>query len=266
MNFIDFYNHHVPALEAEPARHYVLLEALLSVARSPSREFRGWTFGGPGACAIQPMREWAVLLGELTQEHAHALADDLADSDFPSVMGPGQGPDWFAVRAHELGVPMDTPLRNIIHVLNEPPRIPDVAGAVRTVTAGDASLFFAWMRAYVGEALPRDPLPGDAWLERCASEGKYLFWTVDGEPVAVAGIVSEIEAGAAITGVFVPRHLRGRGYGGAVTASAAQRIRDDGGKQVFLMANAGNAPALHCYARIGFQRVEEFTHFWRRYA
>jgi GNAT superfamily N-acetyltransferase len=263
MNFFDFYNHHVPALEADAARHYLLLDAFLNVARFPSREFRAWNFGGPGACAIQPAREWTVLLGDLNEEQAHVLANDLAASEFPGVMGAGSAPDWFAARAKELGVPLEAPLRNRMYVLDGHPRFPAAPGAARIVTAGDTALFSEWVLAYVREAFPWDPPPPQAWLERSASHGRYMFWTVDGEPVAVGGIGSELNGSASVSTVYVPPPLRGRGYGGAVTASIAERIRGEGRENVFLMANAENAPALRSYDRIGFRCIGDFTRYWR---
>jgi RimJ/RimL family protein N-acetyltransferase len=266
MNFIEFYDHHVPALEADEARHHMLLHGLMHVARRPLREFRGWNLGAAGACAIQPNRDWAVLLGDVTQEQAVALADDLADSDFPGVMGPGEGPDWFASQATQLGIPMKEPLRHLIHVLDEPPPIPAIEGMARTATVDDAALFGEWKCAYVREELPHEPVPEDSDFARWVGQGGYLFWVVDGQPVSMAGIAGETNNGAAVVGVYTPPALRGRGYARGVLAAAARRIRQEGRDRVFLMARTENAPALRCYARLGFRPVADFTHYWRKYA
>jgi len=266
MKFVEFYEFHVPALEADEARNYMLLDALAGVAEAPTRGFRGWTFGPPGACAIRPMQDWAIMLGDLTQDQCRRLADDADALDYLGVMGPDEGPDWFAARAQELGGLFQEPLRYRAHVLEGVTQSPPVVGTARTVTSQEAALFAAWMLAYTREALPRDPIPDAALLERWAGEGDYLFWTVDGEPVSVAGIVCRTKNGAGITGVYTPPDMRGHGYAAAVTAAAAKRIFDEGRSQVFLMANIDNSPAERCYAKIGFKPVAGFTYYWRKLA
>jgi RimJ/RimL family protein N-acetyltransferase len=266
MNFIDFYNYHVPALEADEARHYELLHGFVTVTRWPTREFRGWTFGGPGACAIQPTPHWPVLLGELTEEQAHALADDLAASNFPSVTGSGEAPHWFAARARQLGIPLDEPLRHHILILEGLPRFPAVDGSARAVTADDIALFGEWRMAYMREELPRHPSPSVSDLEWLASKGNFMFWTVGGQPVAVAGIAAETNNGAAVSGAFAPESMRGRGYGAPAVAAAAQRILDIGHSKVFAMIKMENAPALRNAIKVGFRPVAESAQYWRAMA
>jgi ribosomal protein S18 acetylase RimI-like enzyme len=265
MDFAAFHAFHVPALEADEARHYMLLSALADLAAAPRQDFRGWTFDGPGACAVQPLPDYAVMLGELSEAQCRLLADEVEGKHLRGVMGPGEGPDWFVARGRELGFDFDPPLRNGLYCLETRPAPPDVVGAPRGVTAADTALFVEWMRAYMREALPRDPVPDRFWLERWAADGSYRFWTIEGQPVSVAGMAAETRTGAAITGVYTPPQHRGRGYGAAVTAAVARGILDHG-RRAFLMANVTNAPALRCYAKIGFCPVGSFTHYWRKYA
>jgi hypothetical protein len=98
------------------------------------------------------------------------------------------------------------------------------------VTAEDASLFADWMAAFAAEAVPHDPPPVRERLERTAGEGRHLFWIVNGEPVSVAGIGRRTRNAVAISGVYTPAPLRGRGYAGSVTAAVVERVcggRDD---------------------------------------
>jgi RimJ/RimL family protein N-acetyltransferase len=266
MNFIDFYNYHVPALEADEARHYALLHGFVSVTRRPTREFRGWTFGAPGACAIQPTPHWSVLLGALTEEQAHTLADDLAASNFPSVIGPGEAPDWFAARARQLGIVLDEPVRRHVLILEGLPRFPPIDGSARTVTLDDLALFSEWRTAYMREELPRHPPPSASDLEWLVGEGNFVFWTVGGEPVALAEIAAETNNGAAVSGTFAPESMRGRGYGAAAVAAAAQRILDTGHSKAFATVRMENAPALRNAIKVGFRSVAESTQYWRAMA
>jgi RimJ/RimL family protein N-acetyltransferase len=263
MDFAAFHAFHAPALEADDARHYMLLSALSDLASFRRRDFRAWTFGGAGACAIQPTSDYAVMLGELSEEQCALLAEELAGDRIPGVMGPGDSPAWFVACASGYGWRFDRPLRNLIHCLDDDPVPPDVEGEARMVTDADGPLFVEWMRGYMREALPRDPMPEPDWIERWPQEGRYIFWTVGGQPVAVAGIVAETRSGAAITGVYTPAEFRGYGYAAAVTAAAARMVLEDGRLRVFLMANADNAPALRAYSKVGFRPVASFSHYWR---
>ena len=263
MDFVAFHAFHAPALEADEARHYMLLSALADLAAAPRQDFRGWTFDGPGACAVQPLPDYALMLGELSEAQCRLLADEIESDHLRGVMGPGEGPDWFVARARALGFDFDPPLRNHLLCLETHPALPDVDGAPRAVTSADTALFVEWMRAYMHEALPRDPVPDRFWLERWAADGSYRFWTIQGKPVSVAGMVAQTGTGGAITGVYTPPQHRGRGYATAVTAVTARSILSCG-RRAFLMANVANAPALRCYAKIGFRRVGSFTHYWRR--
>ena len=62
----------------------------------------------------------------------------------------------------------------------------------------DVALFGQWLTAFLKEAVPHDPLPTRERVENTAGAGNYRFWIVDGEPVAMAGIVRRTRRGAAI--------------------------------------------------------------------
>jgi predicted GNAT family acetyltransferase len=202
----------------------------------------------------------------LTQEQAHALADDLAASDFSCVIGSGEAPYWFAARARQLGVLLEEPVCFHILILEGPPRFPAVDGSARVVTADDVALFGEWRASYMREELGRFPPPSASDLEWLASQGNFVFWTVDGEPVALAGIATETNDGAAVSGAFAPELSRGRGYGAAAVAAAAQRILDSGHSKAFAMIRMENAPALHNAIKVGFRPVAESVQYWRAMA
>lgn len=78
------------------------------------------------------------------------------------------------------------------------------------------------------EAIPYDPGPQWEKVEKAAASGRYLFWTVGGQPVSVAGIVRSLRTVAAIGAVFTPPEKRGRGYAGSATAALSERIFAEG--------------------------------------
>lgn len=263
MGFAEFSAFHVSALEAIEARNYILLGWLERCGRGIPQGFRAWDFEVPGVCAIQPVANVAIMLGALDEADCHWLAERVKDHAFPGVMGPGEGPHWFAARAQEFGVPMRAPLISSIHQMSDDPEPPRVPGRARTVTPADLPLFAEWLSCYMREALPNDPPLDPSWPAQWAEDGSYLFWETEGRPVAMAGMYWRTRRGKAITGVYTPPAERGKGYAAAVTASLARSILGEGCDRVFLMAGVGNAPALRCYAGIGFRPVAEFVHYWR---
>ncbi len=132
---------------------------------------------------------------------------------------------------------------------------PGCPGYARRAKASDATLLADWLIAFSAEAVPDDPVPMRAELEQVASEGRHMFWVVEGEPVSMAGIVRRTRTTAAIAAVFTPPAHRGRGYAGAVTAEVAKRIFADGKAAACLYTDLRNPASNRCYARIGFEPV-----------
>jgi predicted GNAT family acetyltransferase len=121
--------------------------------------------------------------------------------------------------------------------------------------AEDADLFADWLLAFFREAVPHDPLPRREQLEKTAGEGGYMFWTVNGEPVSMAGIVRRTRNAAAIAGVYTPPALRGRGYAGSATAAVVEKIFSEGKAAACLYTDLRNPASNRCHARIGFRRI-----------
>jgi RimJ/RimL family protein N-acetyltransferase len=263
MGFAEFSAFHVPALEAAEARNYILLGWLERCGRGVPRGFRAWDFEVPGVCAIQPVANFAIMLGALDEADCRWLAERVKDGDFPGVMGPAEGPHWFASWAQEFGLPMRTPLISSVHEMRDEPLPARASGQARRVTRDDLPLFAEWLAAYMREALPDDPPLDPSWPAQWAADGSYVFWETQGRPVAMAGMYWRTRRGRAITGVYTPPAERGKGYAAAVTASLARSILREGCDRVFLMSRVNNTPALRCYARIGFRPVTEFVHYWR---
>jgi RimJ/RimL family protein N-acetyltransferase len=257
--FIDF---HLAALETNEVRHNVALAILGRISNDPSRDFRGWTLGLPGQCAVQTP-PWPIMLCELEQQQCRALAEQVQDIDYPAVVGPDLTAEWLVTRATELGSTFLEPIPQQIHALSEKPKYPGVPGNPRPVTIEDASLFADWIIAFAREATPHDPAPAREALERVAGEGRHMFWAVDGQPVSLAGIVRRTRNTAAIAGVYTPPSLRGRGYAGSVTAAVVERVFEEGRSTACLYTDLRNPFSNRCYAKIGFKPVCSSWHFPR---
>jgi GNAT superfamily N-acetyltransferase len=90
------------------------------------------------------------------------------------------------------------------------------------------------------EAIPYDSRPQWEKVEKAAASGRYLFWTVGGQPVSVAGIVRSLRTVAAIGAVFTPPEKRGRGYAGSATAALSERIFAEGKSAACLYTDLSN--------------------------
>jgi predicted GNAT family acetyltransferase len=114
------------------------------------------------------------------------------------------------------------------------------------------------------EAVPHDPVPSREELERVAGEGRYTFWIAEGRPVSMAGMVRRLRNSAAITGVYTPPELRGRGYAGSVTAVVVERIFAEGKTIACLYTDLKNPFSNRCYTKVGFKPVCTSLHFYRQ--
>jgi predicted GNAT family acetyltransferase len=258
----EFRAYHEPALEAEEARHGLILNALTRMVGETLTEVSCWTLGGPGECAIR-MGRHSIVLAALDQSQCGKLAELTATADYPGVIGPDLTARWFTDRARQLGLQFLEPVPQRIYSISRNPTYPGASGHARRVTMSDALLLADWLTAFHWEADPLDPVPTREELERTASEDRFLFWIDRDRPVSMAGIVRRLKNSAAVTGVYTPPELRGCGYAGSVTAAAVERIYAEGRKAACLYTDLRNPASNRCYTRIGFTPVCGSLHFYR---
>ena len=256
MDFTEFTQYHVPALEQDEPRNNLILGLIAWAARErPQRPVEFWSFGEPGACALRTDPARGLVLGDLKRDHCRQLADQVAGTRFHSVVGSGDTAPWFVEHARELGERFTKPKAQRIHALSEAPQYPGAEGNARTLTAADADLFAEWLLAFCAEAVPDDPVPAREAMDRKAATGDYMLWLADGRPVSMAGIVRRTRAAAAIAAVYTPPAQRGRGYAGSVTAAVVEKIYAEGRATACLYTDLANPAANRCYANIGFMPV-----------
>jgi RimJ/RimL family protein N-acetyltransferase len=257
-----FVDYHRPALERDEVRHNVLLMIFDRIAAGEQPNARYWTLGEPGACAAQTP-PFPIVLGDLSQTQCHTLAEQTRALDYPGVVGPDRTATWFADRAGEFGIGFLEPIPEQIHVLSGPPRYPGVRGHARPVEPGDIGLLFDWTIAFMREAIPHDPVPSRERIAQVAAEKRHMLWIVDAAPVSMAAIARRLKSTAAISAVYTPPALRGRGYAGSVTAAVVDRIFADGRSTACLYTDLRNPFSNRCYAKIGFTPVCESRHIPR---
>ena len=100
------------------------------------------------------------------------------------------------------------------------------------------------------------------WGERSPRTIEY-YAMGHGQPVSMAGIVRHLNNSAAITGIYTPPPLCGRGYAGSATAATVERIYAEGRTIACLYTDLRNPASNRCYAKIGFAPVCGSLHFHR---
>jgi hypothetical protein len=262
MELQEFVEFHRPALEQDEARYNLILGLLGRMLETEQPNVRLWTIGASGECAMQTPG-YPLILGRLSAAQCQAFAEATLNLDYPGVVGLDPIVPLFVERANELGVKFKETIPQTIQALQRRPIYPDVSGTARVVGHGDFALFSEWLLAFFREVVPHEPVPSRDRLESTATAGNYQFWVVDGEPVAMAGIVRRSRHAAAIAGVYTPSALRNRGYGAAVTAAVVDAVFAEGRTTACLYSDLRNPASNRCYAKIGFKPVCRAWHYLR---
>ncbi|OYV61168.1 MAG: hypothetical protein B7Z69_01810 [Actinobacteria bacterium 21-73-9] len=145
---------------------------------------------------------------------------------------------------------------------------PEVPGVARRATRAELDLVTRWVVAFhreTGLAIADSPGETRVQFARRVDEDDLLLWEVDGQAVALAGVVGVTDAPAAplsrLGPVYTVPRARRRGYGAAVTAALAARELDRG-RRVMLYADADYAPSNAAYLKIGFVARAETQAVW----
>lgn len=254
-----------PFLVAEPERYSVLLTVLAMLDRVGTGAFGEqqpvlgwWPASGPVRAAVLQTPPRPMLITTLPGDAPAELAAGLADRGavVPGVNGAEQDATAMAeawlVRTGATGRIVQ---RQRLHRLGEltwPKSRP--AGSARTAGAEDRELVRAFFAAF-GDETGQDDAPGIA--DHRLAAGQLMLWEDAGEPVSLAGH-SDVIAGVARVGpVYTPPRLRGRGYGGAVTAAVSEHARKRGADSVILFTDLANPTSNALYARLGYRPVED---------
>ncbi|MEW5812123.1 MAG: GNAT family N-acetyltransferase [Actinomycetota bacterium] len=135
-----------------------------------------------------------------------------------------------------------------------------VPGTHRLATEADHPLLALRVEDFFVEAFRdhRDEAAGLRFVEDAVAVGhRFVLWTVGDEPVSMAMLRAPASGVSRIGPVHTPAAARGRGFGSAVTAAAAQLALDEGVSEVVLFADLANPVSNAIYRRIGFEPVSE---------
>ncbi len=258
-----FNDYHGTALQRDEIRNGLILGLMARAVKEKAADIAYWSLGRPGACAIKTGNR-SIVLGALDRAECRNLAELTAHLRYPGVVGLELTASWFCERARELGAHFGEPVPQQLWSLSEPPRYPGAEGFAHPVTSEHTALAVQWLIAFLREAVPGDPMPERAELERLAGDGRFLLWIDGGRPVSIAGITRRLKSSATIAPVYTPPELRCRGYAGSVTAATVERIYAEGHRTACLYTDLRNPASNRCYANVGFRPVCEALHFYRR--
>lgn len=133
----------------------------------------------------------------------------------------------------------------------------DPARFVHVLDVPDQAILAPLLPAHLAQINALFVLGGGLAFSPAQVENGVFYGVLDrGTLVAVAGthLVSAAYGVAAIGNVFTHPDFRGRGYATLATSAVARELRRRGIRDVVLNVAQANAPALHVYEKLGFER------------
>jgi hypothetical protein len=254
-------------LAAREAEHNLILGISSSLVESADR-YDGQPYeavvsdGDRVVLAALRTPPYNLILSEVDDPAALAvLADDLAGSGLPGVVGPPKAALEFAERwVRSEGGSSAVVINERIYRLSavRPPR--PAPGSWRAAEPRDRALLAGWLIDFGIEALndadaERVQLGLDEW--EAGSERRYWLWEVNGAPVTLVGAGGDTPHGIRIGPVYTPPPHRGRGYASNLTAAVSQALLTEGRTFCFLYTNLANETANRIYLAIGYEPVTD---------
>lgn len=212
--------------------------------------------GAPRAAAVwtPPHR---VLLGGRHAEAFAALAAHLSRRSLrpAGAMGVAGIVERFAAEYAALaGVHVEIAFRDRLYALARVIWPRPIPGLLRSARDDEAAILADWLFAFAREAGVGAPSRDEALAATRGriAEGALFVWD-DGGPVSMASLSRPTATGIAVTYVYTPDGLRGRGYAKAAVARLSQRALDSGRRSVYLFADLANEVSNHVYRSIGYE-------------
>jgi hypothetical protein len=189
------------------------------------------------------------------------VADDLAGTVLPGVVGPPEATRrfadrWVSTEGGAWSVVADERIYRLTAV--QPPR--PAPGSLRLAVPADRALLAGWLIDFGIEALDdADTVRVELGLHEWESGSgrRYWLWEADGAPVTVVGAGGDTPRGIRIGPVYTPPAYRGRGYASNLTAAVSQALLDEGRMFCFLYTMLANGTANRIYQAIGYEPVTD---------
>ncbi|CCH35686.1 GNAT family N-acetyltransferase [Actinosynnema sp. NPDC047251] len=260
----DFHSRAGGFLRSRPARHTM---ALTAIEKLRAEGAGGTAFGrlerGGEVRATYFLRPTGRLsVTALAPEQADTLAAHLAELGRPlaGVTAEEDTATAFteAWQRHTGATHVPTLRVRLYRLGTLTPPEPVPSGRGRVADGSDREQVIRWCADFCA-AVGEDPSPdAAAWAASRFGDKHYTFWEdPDGTPVSFAGWTSMVAGMVRVDPVHTPAHLRGRGYGAAVTVEVGRAALDAGATDVVLFADPANATSNALYQRLGYVRVTD---------
>lgn len=200
---------------------------------------------------------WNLAVSAMPAPAAGELGRFVAEVDpgVPGVSGPQETVDA-VIRgmAPGAGRRPRTDMVDVLRVLTSLRPPSGVPGSARVARSDDTDLLVEWHRAFADDAgLPAHSI--EESLRQQVSDGALWIWEHATVPVSMAGhaplVTTPAGTVARIGPVYTPAHLRGNGYGSAVTAAVTASLLPRC-QTIMLFADAARPENNRLYARLGF--------------
>ncbi|MEU0986080.1 GNAT family N-acetyltransferase [Streptomyces sp. NPDC005953] len=205
-----------------------------------------------------------LFIAALSPEHAESLALRMKGlgHSLPGVTGDHNAVTAFAEAWQRLtGATPTLGIRLGLYRLGTlTPVDPFPQGRGRLLGEQDREQLMSWLRGFATDVQEDVTIDADSWASTRFADKRYTFWeTPDGTPVSLAGSTSMVSHMVRVDPVYTPAHLRGRGYGGAVTVEVTRAALAAGATDVVLFTNAANPTSNALYQRLGYEPVTNIS-------
>ncbi len=255
-------------LAAREAEHNLMLGISSSLRASPGRNdgppYMAAVFDSEQVVMATLLRTppFNLILSEVDDLSALELvADDLAGTVLPGVVGPPEATRrfadrWVSTEGGAWSVVADERIYRLTAVQSPRP----APGSWRLAVPADRALLTGWLIDFGIEALnDADTVRVELGLREWESGSgrRYWLWEADGAPVTVVGAGGDTPHGIRIGPVYTPPAYRGRGYASNLTAAVSQALLDEGRMFCFLYTKLANGTANRIYQAIGYEPVTD---------
>ncbi|HET8658207.1 MAG TPA: GNAT family N-acetyltransferase [Micromonosporaceae bacterium] len=255
-------------MASHPVEHTLLLTVAETVRTRGSRAFGdadplfGWwrPAGDDVGSAFLQTPPYPLLLARAPDDAVTALAAMLAAAGrrLPAVNATVATAELFAAewRRHTAATTEAGRRSRLYRLGTLVPPGPAVPGRPRVAAGADRDLLLVWHEAFGREVGEASSTVADQVDDRL-SYGGLTLWEAHGEPVAMAGQTRALAGVVRVAPVYTPAGLRGRGYGGAVTAAVSRAALDAGARAVVLFTDLANPTSNALYTRLGYRPVQD---------
>ncbi len=263
----DFLSHTERYLVRDEARYGLILGLAKGLVENPHKygETDPWFYSvGTGTdinAVAMRTPPYNVLLAHFSGD-IKTVAENLVTAVseksqvIPGVAGDRELADLFTERwCKAFGVSVKDEMAQRIYRLVRVNNVPLVKGRFRLATEEDTDLAREWTHAFRTDTIGErgEDLPGPDIKPRIAM-GEIFFWE-DGQPVSMAMKSRPTEKGMAVSYVYTPSELRGKGYATSCVAELSRHILQSGYEFCTLYADLANPTSNSVYMKIGFKEV-----------